>query len=599
MIRDEAESLRIGAFSGFYGDSPENMGQLLKDGANVLIGDYLAELTMLILRKNQMRGGPGFARTFVEQLELNAADIAAGGVKVIANAGGLDPEGCAEEIRQMLRHQGVDLKVAAVLGDDLRQKLRSDTDSRIPLRNMDTGQVLDLEGREVLTANAYLGAWPVVDALRAGADIVVCPRLTDASLVVGPAAWYFDWSRESWDSLAGAVVAGHIIECGGQATGGNLSTFHEYSDLGIPGLPIAEIRTDGSCVISKVGDSGGVVNKDTVRAQLFYEISGHHYHNPDVVTDMSTVQVKDLGGDRVVVSSTRGLPPTNTTKLSLTYEGGYRNMMSIGITGGHVPEKVSWLRRQVEEMVGGPEHFDGMSWSVIGPSKEHGGDYDESTAIVSVRVRDREAWKVGRSAFANRIVQICLASIPGFYMTTPPQKEKLFGVQWPSLVDKDLIRPFVRMDGQEDHFVDWTESNSPTSTRYTPPADVAPRTDEASSLAGPTTRALLGSVASTRSGDKAGKANVGVWVDDPARYAWLRSYLTVERLGELMPEVKDLAIDRHDFDNLRGLNFVIYDYLDDGVSSSLRTDAQAKGVGEYLGNQWVDIPSVLLVGEQE
>jgi len=581
-----ANTLRIGAFSAFYGDSPDNMEVLLDDGVDVLIGDYLAELTMLILRKNQLRGGPGYARTFVTQLGANLERIATQGVKVVANAGGLDPEGCAEEIRGLCRERGIDLTVAAVVGDDLRESLDG-----IELSNMDTGEVLDPGAHTVLTANAYLGAWPIVEALRAGADIVVCPRATDASLVVGPAAWHFSWGRQDWDRLAGAVVAGHLIERGGQVTGGNFSRFYEHDDLGHPGLPIAEVAADGGSVITKVRGSGGLVSPDTVKAQLFYEVDGPHYHNPDVVTDLTSITVADLGDDRVAVSGVRGLPPTTTTKLSLTYEGGYRNAMTIGVTGSHVEQKVAWLRRQVESRVGGPETFDGFRWTVIGPARATDGTYDEATAMVVITARDRDAAKVSRQAFADRIVQICLASIPGFYMTTPPQKERLFGVQWPCLVDKALIRPVVRIDGRPALEVEW-ESEVDSNTRpVAPTADLAafPELEDAATVAVP-----LGDIVATRSGDKGGKANLGVWVRDEMAYAWLRGHLTPDRLAELMPEVRGLRVDRHEFANLLGLNFVIHGYLEQGVSSCLRIDPQAKGLGEYLGNRTVEVPKVLL-----
>ncbi|MFE7423812.1 acyclic terpene utilization AtuA family protein [Rhodococcus sp. NPDC057529] len=581
--------LRVGAFSGFYGDSPDNMSILLQDGVDVLIGDYLAELTMLILRKNEMRGAPGYARTFVTQLRDNLPRIAASGVKVVANAGGLDPEGCANEIRAVIESLGLDLTVAAIVGDDLTEELAGNLGKTAELANIDTGEVLDLGQHEIMTANAYLGAWPIVEALHAGADIVVCPRMTDASLVVGPAAWHFGWEATAWDQLAGAVVAGHVIECGGQASGGNYSHFHQYEDLGYPGLPIAEIRPDGSSVITKVGDSGGVVTVDTIKAQLFYEIGGAEYQNPDVVTHLTSLTLTDLGGHRVEIGSVKGSRPTSTTKLALTYEGGFRNSMTIGLTGGHVAEKAAWLRRQVEGRVGGPDYFDGFRMTVIGPAREVDGTYDEATALVTFNVRDRDVKKVSRQAFSDKIVQLCLASIPGFYMTTPPQKERLYGVQWPCLIDKSVLHPIVRIAGVEDREVEWPDFSDINETPRPEPA--APDTDIPD---GPARRVTLGSVAATRSGDKGGKANVGVWGRSAGAYAWLRSYLTVERFAELVPEAHGLRVERHEFPNLLGLNFLVYGWLEDGVSSCLRIDAQAKGVGEYLASKTVDVPQGLL-----
>ena len=580
--------LRVGAFSGFYGDSPENMGIQLDNGVDVLVGDYLAELTMLILRKNQLRGGPGYARTFVSELRANLSRIHDLGVKVIANAGGLEPERCAAEIRSVCAEAGIDLKVAAIVGDDIREALASDLGRTTALVNMDTGEKLDPAEHEVLTANAYLGAWPIVEALNAGADIVVCPRMTDASLVVGPAAWHFAWGREDWDRLAGAVVAGHLIECGGQVTGGMFGHFYEYGDLGYPGLPIADIAADGSSVITKTKGSGGLVSAETVKAQLLYEIGAPEYHNPDVITDFTSIVLRDLGDDRVEVSGGRGRRPTSTTKVSLTYEGGYRNSMTIGVTGAHIPEKIAWLQRQIEGRVGGPGDFDGFRWSVIGPARATDGTYDEATALVILNVRDRDAAKVGRRAFSDRIVQLCLSSIPGHYMTTRPEAERLFGVQWPCLIVKSALSPVVLIDGQPDLAVPWVPGSDEE------PALAAPSPGPAVSYDGETVPALLGNIATTRSGDKGGKANVGIWVGTPDAYTWLRGFLTVERFTELVPEARGLPIERYQFDNLLGLNFVITGFLEDGVSSCTRIDAQGKAVGEYLASHTVPVPRSVL-----
>jgi hypothetical protein len=588
MTGQRKERLRIGAFSGFYGDSPENMKTLLDDGVDVLMGDYLAELTMLILRKTELRGGPGFARTFVAQLKDNLQQIKEQGVKVVANAGGLAPEECASAIRAVCKEAGVDLTVAAVVGDNLREALDGELGRTAVLANMDTGETLDLAEHEVLTVNAYLGAWPIVEALEAGADIVVCPRMTDASLVVGPAAWYFGWDREDWDQLAAAVVVGHVIECGGQATGGMYGHFYEHEDLGYPGLPIAEIAADGTAIISKSSPSGGVVTADTVKAQLFYEVGGPHYYNPDVIADLATIQVQDLGDDRVKLTGVRGSRCTTTTKLSLTYEGGYRNMMTIGVTGARIPEKIAWLKRQIEGRVGTAEDFDGYRWSVIGPHKPIDGTFDEATALVVLHVRDREAGKVGRKGFSDRIVQMCLASIPGHYMTTTPQDGRLFGVQWPCLIDKALVSAAVRIDGRPDIEVSWTVGADM--------APVAPDNCRDADLSGfgETVPAVLGDLAITRSGDKGGKANVGIWVRTPQAYAWLSSYLTTDRFVELVPEAAGLPVDRYRFDNLLGLNFVVTGFLEDGVSSCTRIDAQGKAIGEYLASHTVPIPRAVL-----
>jgi hypothetical protein len=578
-------ALRIGQFTGWHGDRGDGMAELIEAGVDVLTGDYLAELTMLVLQKNRQRGGKGYVEAFLEVLGRHLEEIARRGIKVVTNAGGLDAPGLADAVRALCAERGVELTVAAVVGDDLTETVLAD--SGLDLVNIDTGQPLKLAEHRVLTANAYLGAWPIVRALELGADIVICPRMTDASLLVGPAAWQFGWTPADLDQLAGAVVAGHVIECGAQATGGNFSFFTEYPDLGLPGMPIAELRPDGSAIVTKNPASGGIVTKDTVTAQLFYEIGGHHYLNPDVVVDLTSVHLEDLSGDRVRIHGTRGLAPTSTVKLSLTFEGGYRNSMTIGLTGGNLEAKRAWIQRQVEAEIGPPESFDECRWSQIGPADPHG-SFEAATAWLVLTVRDRDRERVARAAFAGRVVAIATSSVPGFYLTTPPQQARSFGVQWPTLVDKESVAAQVLMPAGLPIDVAWPSgySHEPTPPVPTPPAPPWPSDDDRITVP-------LGSVVGTRSGDKAGSANIGAWARNEDTFGWLAQFLTVERLRELIPELADLRVARYAFPNLLGLNFVVFGYLGDGVAACTRIDPQGKGLGEYLASRLVPLPASL------
>jgi hypothetical protein len=580
-----SSTLRIGQFTGWHGDRGDGMAELIEDGVDVLTGDYLAELTMLVLQKNRQRGGKGYVEAFLEVLSRHLEEIARRGIKVVTNAGGLDAPGLADAVRALCAERAVDLTVAAVVGDDLTETVLGD--SGLDLVNIDTGQSLKLAEHRVLTANAYLGAWPIVRALELGADIVICPRMTDASLLVGPAAWQFGWTPADLDQLAGAVVAGHVIECGAQATGGNFSFFTEHPDLGLPGMPIAELRPDGSAIVTKNPASGGVVTKDTVTAQLFYEIGGHHYLNPDVVVDLTSVHLEDLSGDRVRIHGTRGLAPTSTVKLSLTFEGGYRNSMTIGLTGGNLEAKRAWIQRQVEAEIGPPESFDECRWSQIGPADPHG-SFEAATAWLVLTVRDRDRERVARAAFAGRVVAIATSSVPGFYLTTPPQQARSFGVQWPTLVDKESVAAQVLMPTGLPIDVAWPSGygHEPTPPVPTPPVRPWPSNDDRITVP-------LGSVVGTRSGDKAGSANIGAWARDEDTFGWLAQFLTVERLRELIPELADLRVVRYAFPNLLGLNFVVFGYLGDGVAACTRIDPQGKGLGEYLASRLVPLPASL------
>jgi hypothetical protein len=331
-LADDPDVIRIGNCSGFYGDRLSAMREMLEGGPlDVLTGDYLAELTMLILGRDRMKDpGLGYAKTFVKQIEECLGLALERNVQIVTNAGGLNPAGLAEKLRKVAAELGLEAKIAHVEGDDL------------------SGRAAELELGSPLTANAYLGAWGIVECLNSGADIVVTGRVTDASVIVGPAAAHFGWDRTDYDRLAGAVVAGHVIECSTQATGGNYAFFTELEDLGRPGFPIAEIRRDGSSVITKHPGTGGAVTVETVQAQLMYEIQGARYAGPDVTTRLDTIRIEPEGADRVRISGVTGEAPPPQLKVSLNTLGGFRNEMEFVLTGLDIEAKAELAQRQLE-----------------------------------------------------------------------------------------------------------------------------------------------------------------------------------------------------------------------------------------------------------
>ncbi|WP_181779292.1 acyclic terpene utilization AtuA family protein [Pseudonocardia pini] len=593
MTGPTTAGVRIGSFAAFYGDRRGALARFRDEQVDVLVGDYLAELTMLVLKKNMLRGKPGYATGFVDQLRPELTWIAEQGVKVVVNAGGLDPVGCAAEVERLCREQGLALRVAAVTGDDLTGSVSELRAAGHTFTNIDTAADLEIDTDQVLTANAYLGAWPIVAALRAGADIVIAPRVTDAALVMAPPAWHFGWSESDYDRLAGALAAGHAIECGAQATGGNFCFFAEHGDLGIPGMPIAEIREDGSSVITKTSGSGGLVTVDTVTAQMLYEVSGPDYHNPDVIVDWRTVRIDPEGLDRVLVHGVEGRAPTGVTKLSLSYEGGYRNSMTVGLTGPDKAAKIAWIERQFAEYVGAPADFDELRVSVVGSLAADAPSYEAASAWMTIAARDTDRARVSRANFSDRIVELGVSSIPGCYFTTPPLPERLVGVQWPCLVPKSAIRPAMVLDGRAVE-IPW----GPVAEAEALPIHRAQvRSDEGGHdgrEAVELVPVMFGDILGARSGDKAGAANLGVWVREQTTYDWLRSWLTVSRLRELLPELAELEVVRHEFPLMRGMNFMVYGFLGQGVSACLRIDPQAKGLGEYLRAKQVAVPADLL-----
>jgi hypothetical protein len=602
-----ARAVRIGNCSGFYGDRITAAREMVEGGPiDVLTGDYLAELTMLILWKARQKDpSAGYARTFLTQLEHVLGTCLDRGIRIVSNAGGLNPAGLAAQIAELAQRLGLAPKVAYLTGDDLVDRLDELAAAGVDLANLDTGQPLAETDRKAISANAYLGGWGIAEALGAGADIVVCPRVTDASLVVGPAAWWHGWARHDFDALAGAVAAGHVIECGPQATGGNYSWLSEITDRRYPGFPIAEVAADGSSVITKHDGTGGLVSVGTVTAQLLYEIAAPEYLNPDVAAHFDTLALSTDGRHRVRISGCTGSAPPPTLKVALNQLGGYRNTMTLVLTGLDIEERAAYAEQLLFEVLGGRDRFAEVDVRLLRFDHPDAATNPEATAHLRVTVKDPDPRKVGR-AFSNTTMELALGGYAGFHTTTPPTPEAAYGVYWPALIPAHHVQQTAVLPDGTHHPIPHTQ---PAPPPVTPPisresgilsgrvADsVRPTAPGAESPHdfGPTERAPLGRVCAARSGDKGGNANVGLWTRTAAEYDWLRAHLTVPTLRELLPEAADLVVHRYELPNLYALNFVVVGLLGEGVASSTRPDPQAKGLGEYLRSRLTDIPGSLL-----
>jgi len=580
--------LRIANCSGFYGDRLAAAREMVDGGPiDVLTGDWLAELTMLILAKNMLRDpAAGFARTFVTQMEQVMGDCLDRRIAVVSNAGGLSPRRCAEAVAEVAEKLGLNPVIAYVEGDDLIPRMEELRAAGVAFSHMETGEALG--ARQVMTANAYLGGWGIAEALGRGADIVITGRVTDAALVVGPAAWHHRWRRDDWDALAGAVVAGHVIECGAQTTGGNYAFFTEVPGLEHPGFPIAEVAADGSSVITKHPGHGGQVSVGTVTAQLLYEIGGPAYANPDVTARFDSIQLSDDGPDRVRISGVRGDSPPSGTKVALNYQGGFRSTTTLYLTGLDVQEKADLVERALWASVpGGRAAFESVDVSLLRTDRPDPATNEEAMAQLRITVKDPDERKVGR-AFSGRITELALASYPGLFGGGLTAGASAFGVYWPAVVPASLVCQEVVMGGERT-VVDPVPVPDPPVV-----ADVAVAGVHAGPPGGPTVRAPLGRLFGARSGDKGGNANLGVWARSDAAYEWLFGFLTISRLKELLPETASLAVHRYELGNLRALNFVIVGLLGEGVAASTRLDGQAKSLGEWLRARVADIPRGLL-----
>ncbi|WP_328440065.1 DUF1446 domain-containing protein [Streptomyces sp. NBC_00444] len=555
-------ALRIGNASGFYGDRFDALREMLTGGElDVLTGDYLAELTMLILGRDRLKDPPsaGYARTFLRQLEESLGLAHERGVKLVTNAGGLNPAGLADRVRDLADRLGIPVRVAHVEGDDLTAQHPGS-----------------------LAAHAYLGGFGIAACLREGADIVVTGRVTDAALVTGPAAAHFGWGPREYDRLAGAVVAGHVLECGTQATGGNYSFFQE-GDVRRPGFPLAELHEDGTAVITKHPGTGGFVDVGTVTAQLLYETGGARYAGPDVTARLDTVRLTQDGPDRVRIDGVHGEPPPPTLKVGLNRLGGFRNEVAFVLTGLDIEAKAALVRQQMDPVLAKTAD---VRWDLARTDHPDADTEETASALLRLVVRDPDQEAVGR-VLSGAAIELALASYPGFHVLAPPGKGAPYGVFEDVYVPHGAV-PHVAVlyDGRRvpvapaQDTVVLEEVPEPPLPEPLPP--------------GPVRRAPLGLVAGARSGDKGGNANVGVWVRTDDAWRWLAHELTVDRFQQLIPESRQLTVTRHLLPGLRALNFVVEGILGAGVAAQHRFDPQAKALGEWLRSRHLDIPEALL-----
>ena len=561
--------VRIGNASGFYGDRPGAFRELLEAGdVDIITGDYLAELTMLILARDKAKDpARGYARTFAAQFEDCAGLAIERGVKLVVNAGGLNPAGLARQLRELATRLGLQVRVAHVEGDDL------------------TERAAELGLGEPLAANAYLGGFGIAECLRAGADVVVTGRITDASLVVGSAAAWFGWSYRDLDAIAGAMAAGHVIECGTQATGGNYAFFTSIADLRHPGFPVAEVHPDGESVITKPAGSGGAVTIGTVTAQLLYEVGGARYAGPDAVLRLDSIQLSQDGPDRVRISGVRGEPPPDTLKVGISELGGYRNEVTFVLTGLDIEAKAELVRQQLSAAVP-----DGTTWTLARTDHRDAGTTEAASALLHCVARGKDPEVVGRR-FSDSAVHLALGSYPGFHLTAPPGSAAPYGVFRSASVPAYLVPHVAVLPEGSRVEIAHSPLVVPAARALAPVPE--PHLPSSERSRGGSRREPLGRIAGARSGDKGGDANLGVWVEDERAWPWLAHYLSLDKVRELLPETAGLELERHVLPNLRAVNVVVHGLLGEGVAYNARFDPQAKALGELLRSRFADLPEEL------
>lgn len=581
------EKFIIANFSGFFGDRFSAAQEMIEGGPiDALTGDFLAELTMAILLKQKMKDpAKGYAHTFLKQMEKVMGSCLDKNIRVISNAGGLNPKALAEALENVAQTLGLSPKIAYIEGDDLMPRLGELQEQGESFAHLDKGVPLKEAGGMPITANAYLGGWGVAKALKEGANIVVGGRLADAAVVMGPAAWHFDWRPDDWDSLGGAAVAGHIIECSGQACGGNYSFIDEIPSYDNVGFPIAEMHSDGSFVITKHPGTGGVVSVGTVTAQLMYEVREPTYLTPDVATRFDTIQIAQEGPDRVEIKGVCGQPPPVTTKVCINNLAGHGNTMTLLLAGLDIEKKAKIVEETLFHVLGGKDALQVAEVELIRSDKENPPTNEEAYAYLRLGIQDPDPKKV--AMFSTKFVELALCTVPGLALTAPPDRGRPIIQHWPTLVAMKKV-PQTVVIGKETFVIEPATFNGVAPDPQPAVVDIPPIPS------GKTAAVPLGRLFAARSGDKGGNANLGFWGKTAGSYAFLQDFLTVEKLKQLLPDMAAYDIERYELPNLFALNFYIKGVLGDGVSASLRMDPQAKTLGEYLRTKVVDIPESLL-----
>lgn len=595
----QTKSIRIGNAGGYWGDDPGALERQVKAGRLDYISmDFLAEITMSILQKQRLNDpNLGYARDFLSMLKGVLPKLMADGTTIITNAGGVNPQSCATAIAQMAETLGLAPRIAIVYGDDILPKLGELQKQGIAFANMESGEDFAGVQQRIQAANIYFGAAPVVRALAWKPHIIVTGRVTDTGITLAPMIHAFGWSLKDWDKLAAGIVAGHIIECGSQSTGGNFTDWEQVPSFDNIGYPIVEVASDGTFVVTKHAGSGGLVTVDTVREQLFYEMgSPGAYITPDVVADFTSIRLEQAGPDRVRVFGVKGFEPTPLYKVSMAYDDGFKSIGSIMISGPHARKKaeafanIFWKRcpgpflETLTEYVG----FNSCHRSLVG--REDGNE-------ILLRLGARAAEERELKLFGKMIPSLILSGPPGVAVIGGVPKAQKVMSYWPALIPKDAVHPRIALY-ENGELVEEKQVNETPVGQFKPedlPMQVAKKAQQSldavvAAQRGEGLRPLV-EIALARSGDKGDTANIGVMARDAAAYAFLEEYLTAQRVKDWFQELCLGQVTRYSLPGMSGFNFLLEEALGGGGTRTLRIDAQGKTFAQALLAQKVPYPA--------
>jgi hypothetical protein len=600
-----ADRIVIANCGGFWGDDPTAARRQVDGGpVDYLVMDYLAEVTMAILQKQRQRKPEmGYATDFLAQLRDVLPACVERGIKVISNAGGVNPLACKAAVEKLAAELGIaeQVRVGVVLGDDIYDRLDDLIAGGETLANMDTGRPLTDERANVLSANVYLGAAPVVKALEMGANVVITGRVTDTGVTLAPMIYEFGWAADDWNRLAAGIVAGHIIECGTQCTGGNFTDWQKVKSHSNLGFPLVEALPDGTFTVTKHPGTGGLVTVHSISEQLLYEMGTPQYLAPDCIARFDSIQLTQDGPDRVKVSGIVGEPPPEKLKVSVSVAHGYRAFGRLVVTGPDSLAKAEKVAQLVWESAGGTDLYEDtatqfLAWNATHPPLT---DSEPSEIMVQLAVRDADEKKIN-SRFGVQVVPRVLGSVPGITVLADqgrPRASEVVGY-WPALIDRASV-PMQVVVGDDEGDVPHRDlaSAAPAGPAFTPGSPPVPSGNGAEANGnGQTVKVPLGRLCLARSGDKGDTCNVGVIARSPAIYGWMRDNLTEDFVKQRFAGICKGGVERHEVPNLLACNFLLHESLGGGGTMSLLLDAQGKTYAQYLLATEVEVGSGLLDG---
>lgn len=601
------EQIKIANAGGYWGDDLNALKRQLTGGEiDYISADYLAEITMSILRKQQLKNPQlGYVTDFVDQIVEVADLLVEKNVRMISNAGGINPVGCAKEIYRRLG-ENHPLKIAVVEGDNIIDKIDELLAKGETFKNMETGEDFESIKNSLESANAYLGVPPIVKALETGADLVIVGRHTDTSITMAPMVYEFGWAYDDWDKLAAGLVAGHIIECGAQATGGNFTDWHLIKKWTNFGYPIIEMHNDGTFYVTKHPNTGGLVSLDTVREQLVYEMGDPQYYiSPDVVANFLTIRLEQDGDNRVKVSGIKGLPSTKFYKVSMAYQEGYKAQGAIIVSGNDAVKKSEIFAQLFWDRLKELGYtFQKTNTEMVGYNACH---RDLARKIdpneIYLRFYALDDKKEGLEEFAKLLSTIILSGPAGVAVTGGRPRVQRIMSYWPALIKKQGLFATVKLLDKkanvlEEHKVnaitgfeadiDFEDSKRQIATETAESVEALWQVEEEAE------EVELRQICLARSGDKGDTSNIGVLARSKEIYEFIKKYLTAEVVKTMFKGICKGRVIRYEIDNLMGLNFLLEKALDGGGTKALVIDPQGKTYASALLNYKVKVPKELL-----